>query len=40
MTGQVRDTIIAAAGAIDLLALLREKTEGHRTSGETRLLDG
>lgn len=39
-TGQVRDRDpAAAAGAIDLLVLLREKTEGHRTPGEARLLD-
>ena len=40
VTGQVRDKDPeAAAGAIDLLSLLRAKTDGHRTPGETRLLD-
>jgi hypothetical protein len=41
LTGQVREKDPAAAAeAIDLLALLREKTDGHRTPRETRLLDG
>jgi hypothetical protein len=40
MTGQMREKDPeAAADAIDLLVLLREKTEGHRTPRETRLLD-
>ena len=39
-TGQVRDRDPAAAsGAIDLLTLLRDKTEGHRSPNESRLLD-
>jgi Domain of unknown function (DUF1844) len=39
MTGQVRRDPEAAADAIDLLALLREKTEGNRTPRETQLLE-
>ena len=40
MTGQMRDKDPeAAADAIDLLVLLREKTEGHQTPREKRLLD-
>ena len=39
MTGQVGKDPAAAAEAIDLLVLLREKTEGHRTPRETQLLD-
>jgi hypothetical protein len=37
-TGQARKDPAAAAGAIDLLVLLREKTEGNRTPRETQLL--
>jgi len=39
MTGQVRRDPAAAADAIDLLALLREKTEGNRTPRETQMLE-
>lgn len=39
MTGQVRRDPAAAANAIDLLVLLRERTEGNRTPRETRLLE-
>jgi hypothetical protein len=39
MTGQVRKDPDAAADAIDLLGLLREKTEGNRTPRETQLLE-
>jgi hypothetical protein len=40
MTGKARDKDpAAAADAIDLLVLLREKTEGNRTVRETQLLD-
>jgi len=40
MTGKPRDTDpAAAADVIDLLTLLREKTEGNRTARETQLLD-
>jgi hypothetical protein len=39
MTGQVRRDPDAAADAIDLLLLLREKTEGNRTPRETQLLE-
>src|SRR5262245_34029346 len=40
MTGKMRDkNPAAAADAIDLLTLLREKTEGHRTARETQILD-
>ena len=38
-TGQVRQDPGAASQAIDLLVLLREKTEGHRSPGESRLLE-
>ena len=38
-TGQVRVDPAIAAESIDLLVLLREKTEGNRTSAETQLLD-
>lgn len=40
VTGQVRRDPEAAADAIDLLLLLRQKTEGNRTLRETQLLDG
>jgi hypothetical protein len=40
MTGQVRKDPEAAADAIDLLLLLRQKTEGNRTAQETQLLEG
>jgi hypothetical protein len=40
VTGQVRRDPDAAADAIDLLLLLRQKTEGNRTLRETQLLDG
>jgi hypothetical protein len=40
LTGQGHDKDPgAAADAIDLLVLLREKTEGHRSPREARLLD-
>lgn len=39
MTGQRHRDLTNAADAIDLLLLLREKTEGHRTSEETQVLD-
>ena len=38
-TGQVRVDPAMAAESIDLLVLLREKTEGNRTPAETQLLD-
>ena len=38
-TGQVRVDPAMAAESIDLLLLLREKTEGNRTPTETQLLD-
>lgn len=38
-TGQHHRELPHAAEAIDLLLLLREKTEGNRTSGETQVLD-
>jgi hypothetical protein len=38
-TGQQQRDLAHAAEAIDLLLLLREKTEGNRTPGETQLLD-
>ena len=38
-TGQVRVDPAMAAESIDLLLLLREKTEGNRTPEETQLLD-
>ena len=37
-TGQVRHDPAAAADAIDLLLLLKEKTEGNRTPRETQIL--
>jgi hypothetical protein len=39
LTGQHQVDLIQAADAIDLLVLLREKTEGHRSGDETRMLD-
>jgi hypothetical protein len=38
-TGQVRKDLSAASSAIDLLVLLREKTEGNRIARETRILE-
>ena len=38
-TGEVHRELDQAAGLIDLLLLLREKTEGHRTADETQVLD-
>jgi uncharacterized protein DUF1844 len=39
VTGQVQRDLPQAAELIDLLALLREKTEGNRTAEETQILD-
>lgn len=39
MTGQVHRDLPQAAEVIDLLALLREKTEGNRTAEETQILE-
>ncbi len=39
LTGEVRREPEQAAETIDLLVLLREKTEGHRTAEETQLLE-
>jgi hypothetical protein len=39
-TGQVRRDAAAAADVIDLLVLLREKTQGNRTDRETQLIEG
>ncbi len=39
MTGQQRKDLEQAKDAIDLLLLLRAKTEGNRTEAESRLLD-
>jgi len=39
LTGQRQRELPHAAGVIDLLALLREKTEGHRSVEETKTLD-
>ena len=39
VSGQVRRDPAMAADAIDLLVLLRKKTEGHRTASETQLLE-
>jgi len=39
-TGQARRDPAAAADVIDLLVLLREKTEGNRTPRETQLIEG
>ena len=38
-TGQQQQELPQAAGVIDVLALLREKTEGNRSADETKLLD-
>jgi hypothetical protein len=38
-TGQAHHDPAMAAEVIDLLMLLREKTEGHRTAAESQLLD-
>ena len=40
VTGQRRRELAHASAAIDLLSLLREKTEGHRTPDEARTLEG
>jgi hypothetical protein len=39
MTGQVHIDLGQAAELIDVLVLLREKTEGHRTPEETQVLE-
>src|SRR5213593_4269671 len=39
VTGQRQRELPHAAGVIDLLTLLRDKTEGHRSAEETRTLD-
>lgn len=39
MTGERRQDLPQAKEAIDLLLLLRAKTEGNRTDAESRLLD-
>jgi hypothetical protein len=39
LTGQRQIDLVQAAEAIDLLLLLREKTEGHRSDGESRMLE-
>ena len=39
MTGQRQPDLPGAADVIDVLLLLREKTEGHRTAEETQVLD-
>lgn len=39
-TGQVDRDPQQAAELIDILMLLREKTEGHRTAEETQMLEG
>ena len=39
MTGQVHRDLDQAADLIDLLILLREKTEGNRSAEETQILD-
>jgi hypothetical protein len=40
LTGQRQRDLAHAAEAIDLLVLLREKTEGHRSAMETQILEG
>jgi len=40
VTGQRHHDLAHAAAAIDLLLLLREKTEGHRSAAETQVLEG
>jgi hypothetical protein len=39
VSGQRHRELPHAAAVIDLLALLRDKTEGHRSAEETRTLD-
>jgi hypothetical protein len=39
LTGQRQTDLVQAADAIDLLVLLREKTDGHRSGDESRILD-
>lgn len=39
LTGQVHRDLEQAADVIDLLILLREKTEGNRTTEETQIID-
>jgi hypothetical protein len=39
MTGQVHRDLAQAAEIVDLLILLREKTDGNRTPQETQILD-
>lgn len=39
LTGQRQIDLAQAADAIDLLILLREKTEGHRSAEENRILE-
>jgi len=39
LTGQVQTNLAQASEAIDILTLLREKTEGNRSPEETRLLE-
>src|SRR5204863_8821893 len=40
VTGQRQRELAHAAAVIDLLTLLRDKTEGHRSAEETKTLDG
>lgn len=39
LTGQRQTDLVQATDAIELLVLLREKTEGNRSDEETRVLD-
>jgi len=39
LSGERQTDLAQAADAIDLLLLLREKTEGHRSTEESRILD-
>jgi hypothetical protein len=39
LTGQRQIDLVQAADAIDLLVLLREKTDGNRSGDESRILD-
>ena len=39
LTGQRQTDLVQAAEAIDLLLLLREKTDGHRSDGESQMLE-
>ena len=39
VTGETQRDPVQAAAMIDLLLLLRERTEGHRTPEETQVLD-